>query len=66
MWELWAKFFIQNSATCWSFLVCELQGPFYSTSMNCISISVMVRAQGQGHGRCVLGQDTHLALCECV
>ena len=32
-------FCIENSPTCWSSLVCELQGPFYSTSMNFIPIS---------------------------
>ena len=48
-WELGAKnaFCIENNATCWSFLVCESQGPFYSTSMNFISKSVMVWAQCQ-------------------
>ena len=35
-----------NMSNC-SFLVCKPQGPFYSTSMNVISISVMVWAQCQ-------------------
>ena len=52
MWELWAKNsftckIAENSATCSWFLVCESQGPFNSTSMNFISISLMVWAQGQ-------------------
>ena len=33
MKELWAKT-AENSATCWSFLVCELQGPLYTAPVN--------------------------------
>ena len=40
-------FCIKNTTTCWSFLVCELQGPFCCTSLNFISISVMVWGQCQ-------------------
>ena len=41
------RFCIENSASCWSFLVCELQGPVCTTPMNFISISVMVWVQCQ-------------------
>ena len=41
------QFCIENSVPCWSFLVCELQEPFYSTPMSFISINVMVWAQCQ-------------------
>ena len=30
-------FCVDNSATCWSFLVCELQGPIFTTPINFIS-----------------------------
>ena len=40
-------FCIENSTTWWSFLAWVLEGPFYTTPLNLISISVMVWAQGQ-------------------
>ena len=39
------KYFCIES--CWSFLVYDLQGPFYTTPMNFVYISVMVWAQCQ-------------------
>ena len=35
---------LPREASCLSYLVCELQGPFYSTPINLISISIMVWA----------------------
>ena len=41
------RFCIENNVTCWSFLMCELQGPVYTTFLNFIDISVMVWVQCQ-------------------